>query len=62
MKKSLYGRLSFFILLIFFAVLGFELRAYTLNHSTSPFFCDFFFLKIGPCELFAQVGFELSAS
>jgi hypothetical protein len=24
---------------IFFAELGFELRAYTLSHSTSPFFC-----------------------
>jgi hypothetical protein len=26
----------------FFAVLGFELRAFTLSHSTSPF-CDGFF-------------------
>jgi hypothetical protein len=26
-----------------FAVLGFELRAFTLSHSTSPFFCDGFF-------------------
>jgi hypothetical protein len=25
---------------LFFVVLGFELRAYTLSHSTSPFFCD----------------------
>jgi hypothetical protein len=24
----------------FFVVLGLELRAYTLSHSTSPFFCD----------------------
>jgi hypothetical protein len=26
----------FFLLLIIFAVLGFELRAYTVSHSTSP--------------------------
>jgi hypothetical protein len=24
-----------------------------LSHSTSPFFCDFFFFKIGSHELFA---------
>jgi hypothetical protein len=30
---------------ILFAVLGFELRAYTLSHSTSPFFCDAFFSR-----------------
>jgi hypothetical protein len=27
----------------FFVVLGLELRAYTLSHSTSPFLCDVFF-------------------
>jgi hypothetical protein len=38
------------------AVLGFELKAYTLSHSTSPFFlCDRFFSRP---ELFAQAGFE----
>jgi hypothetical protein len=26
-------------------VLGFELRAYTLSHSTSSFSCDAFFLR-----------------
>jgi hypothetical protein len=32
--------------LCIFAVLGFELRAYTVSHSTSPFFvCDGFFLS-----------------
>jgi hypothetical protein len=42
---------------VFFPVLGFELRAYTLSHSTSPFFVlDVF--KIGSCKLFAQAGFE----
>jgi hypothetical protein len=38
-------------------VLGFELRAYTLSPSTSPFFCEGFF-KIGSHELFARTGFE----
>jgi hypothetical protein len=42
----------------FFAVLGLELRAYTLSHSTSPVFLMGFF-EIGCGELFAQVGFEL---
>jgi hypothetical protein len=39
-------------------VLGFELRAYTLSHSTSPFFV-MDFSKIGSHELFAWAGFEL---
>jgi hypothetical protein len=34
-------------------VLEFELRAYTLSHSTSPCFCDGFF-EIQSHELFAQ--------
>jgi hypothetical protein len=38
-------------------VLGFELRAYTLSHSTSPFFIMGFF-KIGSRELFAWAGLE----
>jgi hypothetical protein len=38
-------------------VLRFELRTFTLSHSTNPF-CDGFF-KIGSYELFAQAGFEL---
>jgi hypothetical protein len=29
----------------FFAVVGFELRAYTLSHSTSPFCCEEFFSR-----------------
>jgi hypothetical protein len=33
--------LSFF--LFFFVVLRLELRAYTLSHSSSPFFCVVFF-------------------
>jgi hypothetical protein len=32
-----------FVCLFVFAALGFELRAYTLSHSTSPFFCEGFF-------------------
>jgi hypothetical protein len=45
---------SFFF---FFVVLGFELRAYTLSHSTSPFFVTGFF-EIRFYELFAQAGFK----
>jgi hypothetical protein len=41
----------------FFAVLGFELRAYSLSHSTSPFLVlDTF--EIGSCELLAWTGFK----
>jgi hypothetical protein len=40
-----------------FAVLGFELRAYALSHSTSPIFMKGY-LKQGLSELFAQAGFE----
>jgi hypothetical protein len=39
-------------------LLGFELRAFTLSHSTSPIFVMGFF-EIGSCELFALDGFEL---
>jgi hypothetical protein len=42
----------------FFVVLDFELRAYTLSHSTSPFFVMAFF-EIGFHELFAWAGLEL---
>jgi hypothetical protein len=49
-RKEKKNRLSIFYLKcwdnrdFFFVVLGFELRVYTLSHSTSPFlFCDGFF-------------------
>jgi hypothetical protein len=42
----------------FFAVLGFELRAYTSSYFASPFFVKNVF-KIGSLELFSQAGFEL---
>jgi hypothetical protein len=42
-------------------VLGLELRAYTLSHSTSPFFHDGVF-KIGSHELFAWAGLKLRPS
>jgi hypothetical protein len=42
---------------LFFAVLVFELRAYTLSYSTSPFFVLGIF-EIGSHELFAWAGFE----
>jgi hypothetical protein len=41
----------------FSSVLGLELRAYTLRHSTSPFSVMGIF-KIGFQELFAGAGFE----
>jgi hypothetical protein len=40
------------------AVLGFELRADILSHSTSLFFMKVFF-EIGSLELFAQADFQL---
>jgi hypothetical protein len=45
----------------FFAVLGFELRASTLSHSTSPFFV-MGFLEIGSHKLFAWAGFKPGSS
>jgi hypothetical protein len=42
-------------------ILGFELRAFTLSHSTSPIFVMGFF-KIGSLKLFARSGFELQSS
>jgi hypothetical protein len=37
-------------------MLRFELRAYTLSHSTSPF------VTIGSSELFVLAGFKLQSS
>jgi hypothetical protein len=54
MSGTWLGSLLFF----FFPVLGLELRAYTLHHSTSHIFCEGFF-EIGSLELFAQAGFKL---
>jgi hypothetical protein len=45
------------IFLLFFVVLGFELRAYTLSHSTSPFFV-MSFSRNGLTDYFAWAGFE----
>jgi hypothetical protein len=44
------------VMYLFFAVLGLELRAFTLSHSPLPLFVDFF--EIGSCELFAWAGFK----
>jgi hypothetical protein len=46
--SSVSGFLFYFI--FFFAVLGFELRVFTLSHST----ISFFVFEIGSHELFAQ--------
>jgi hypothetical protein len=44
-------------------VLGFELRVYTLSHSTSHFlWCDGFFSRQGFANYFAQAGFEPQSS
>jgi hypothetical protein len=45
----------------FFAELVFELKAYTLSHSTIPIFVKGFF-EIGSHKLFAWAGFELRSS
>jgi hypothetical protein len=47
-----------------FVLLRFELKAYTLSHSTSLVFVCLFlvmvlFFEIGSHKLFAQAGFEL---
>jgi hypothetical protein len=41
----------------FFLVLGLELRAYTLSHSTSPIFMKGFF-EIGSLKLLARLAFN----
>jgi hypothetical protein len=52
---------SFSFLFFSFAVLGLELRAYTLSHSTSSFHERFVF-KIGSCKLYAQAVFKPRSS
>jgi hypothetical protein len=37
-EVSLFYYLFIYLFIYLFAVVGFELRAYTLSHSTSPFF------------------------
>jgi hypothetical protein len=52
----------FSLLFLNFVVLGFELRAYTLSHSTSLvffFYEGFFEIR---SQLFGWVGFELPSS
>jgi hypothetical protein len=55
------GKDILFLFFFFFpVVLGFELRAYTLSHSTSPF-CDGFFQdRVSPTISLAE--FELQSS
>jgi hypothetical protein len=48
------------IIHVYIVVLGLELGAYTLSHSTRPF-CDGFF-KIGSRDLFAQADCEPQSS
>jgi hypothetical protein len=49
------GDLLLLLLLLFFAVLVFELRAFTLSHSTIPIFVKGF-SEIGSHELFARLA------
>jgi hypothetical protein len=46
---------------VFLMVLEFELRAFTLIHSTSPIFVMDFF-EIGSLQRFAQAGFKPQSS
>jgi hypothetical protein len=48
---------GYYLFIFLFEVLGFELKVYTLNHSTSLIFVVVFF-EVGSCELFVQEGFE----
>jgi drug/metabolite transporter (DMT)-like permease len=53
--------LFFFIFFYLFvlAILGLELKDYTLSQSSNPFFSDFFFFfEIGSHKLFAWAGFK----
>jgi hypothetical protein len=60
LESNIAGLYASFIYL-FFVVLGLELRAYTLSHSTSSFLGRVFF-EIGSHKLFAWVGFEPQSS
>jgi hypothetical protein len=55
------AHISNFFFFFLFAVLGLDLWAFTLNHSTSPIFVVGIF-EIGSHELFAQAGFEPQSS
>jgi hypothetical protein len=48
------------IYLFIFAVVGLELRPFTLSHSTIPIFVKGFL--IGFCKLFARAGFDPESS
>jgi NhaP-type Na+/H+ or K+/H+ antiporter len=50
------NQLTFLLQLFFFVILGLELRAYTLSHSTSPFLCWVFFFLDRSLELFARLA------
>jgi hypothetical protein len=49
------------MLLFFLVVLGLELRAYTLSHSTSPSFVMGFF-EIGSHQVFSWADFKPQSS
>jgi hypothetical protein len=51
-------QLTFFFVYYVCVLLRLELRAYTVNHSSS-LFCDVF--EIGSCELFAELASNLNS-
>jgi uncharacterized membrane protein SirB2 len=51
---------QFFLFCLFSVVLGFELRAYTLSHSTSPFFVMAFFLREGLLNYLLRLASNLN--
>jgi hypothetical protein len=61
LQKFFFASFSFLLSLFFLMILGFELRAYTLSHSTSPFLVMGFF-EIGFHGVFVQAGFEPRSS
>jgi hypothetical protein len=56
-EASLEDEMSEVWFFFFFAVLGFELRTYTLSHFTNPYFMKGFF-ETESHEQFAWAGFE----
>jgi hypothetical protein len=50
--------MKLFLPSFFLAVLGLELRAYTLSHSTSPFIVMGKVFELGSCKLFVLNDFE----
>jgi hypothetical protein len=59
--KFIFISIIYYFFFFFLAVLRFELRAYTISYSASPFFVMVSF-ELRSLKLFAQPGFELQSS